>query len=203
MRRIGDGSSLRLAITQPGRVWSPLEDVLNVLLRRPQRQRPAVLGLGEALRRVGSRNLKLDHLGLTLGPQALSKFQRGLVLREMARTFDMRIHPGQPDWRFLFPGGPVKFEIAFDDAATTNVVVQLDIQTPYTVQHLREMFPAGSRQDIPVLSDYAVSVPVNIGWRAAGLRLDFRARPASRQESFTRWLLANSPRSARVRPRAP
>lgn len=169
--------------------------VLNRLLRRRGSGVQPLLTLTGALARLDLRQLTLDHIGLTIDPRALSGFERRLVLRELWRAGGARSYPGRPDWRFLFPGDPVKFEIAFDETAGADVVVQLDIQTPYPLHRLRQMFSPSEQQEIPGLSRHAVSTFVQTQLLGPGLRLDLRARPKNRRDTFTRWLLANTLRS--------
>lgn len=155
--------------------------------------------LASVAARVRGNIVRLDHIGVTLPARGLTPHRRRALFRELQKLGEVRIHPGHADWRFLYPslGGrtrpPAMFELAIDEHAGA-AALQLDVETNLTLEALKAKFAPHERVDVPGLSGFALSVPVQHARGAPCVRVDLRARPETGMR-LHRWLAMHSPRA--------
>lgn len=146
------------------------------------------LPLEELCSRLKGHIVRIDHTGVNLPSELLSRTAWEQLMQRTAQNANIYKYPTGQDWPFILPatteeneteikhfpvGREPKFEVVYDTDSPVPTI-QIDIETDLTRQEIEHLFPEPYGMSFPDLADFFRAVYVHHEWPGLNIRFDLR-----------------------------
>lgn len=163
------------------------------------------LGIQEIQKRLEGHIRRIDHFGVNLVSERLSRQQWDEFIYQTSLNCNLYKYPTGEDWPFILPatieefeteisffpiGRDPKFEFVFDTFSSVPTF-QFDIETDLNRTEVESLFPGPYGISFPGLADYFRTVYVHHEWGGLNIRFDIRFKSADPANSWNtgEWLV--------------
>ncbi|MDA1317457.1 MAG: hypothetical protein O3B87_05575 [bacterium] len=146
------------------------------------------LPLGELYNRIASHIVRIDHTGVNLPAQLVTKKEYDDLISKLSLESNIYKYPTGENWPFILPatkdefnkdivsfpiGREPKFELVYDQHSSVPTF-QFDIETDLTRSQVELLLPKPYGISFPDLADYFRTVYIYQQWKNVYIRFDIR-----------------------------